>query len=412
MANLFGSTNLAQTIGLLKNWYAGAIVSQFNDEIPFYGKMQKGNEKAAGLQVVRALGARRNQGIGATSDGGALPNIGVQTTIQATIAFKLNYLRFGITGPMMKASQGDKAAFAADMDNEMSRGVTDLKNDVNRQLLWDGSGTLATVAANAVASTVISITGRESTSAALQFLDIGSAIDIYSSAGALKASNVSVTNTSGSINALSATLTLSSAVTVAATDVIVRAGSFGNEIQGVLYSQSATQTSTIYGVDRSAYQNFQGNPISGAGGQLTLDLLQQTLNAARYRGGEDIDLVMCDFNTERMYNKLLVADRRYVVQGAEKVKGDGTFSSKEKSYLEWAGVPVVPDKDCPQRFMMLSSKTWKKYVLSELEWASESGAELIAQPGTDAYEGRLRLFANIFPEKPSANAVLYNYISP
>ena len=34
MANQFAS--ISSAVSILKNWYAGPIVSQFNDEIPFY----------------------------------------------------------------------------------------------------------------------------------------------------------------------------------------------------------------------------------------------------------------------------------------------------------------------------------------------------------------------------------------
>ena len=113
MANQFGS--LTTAIGILKNWYAGAIVTQFNDDIPMYREIEKGKEKYAGLQVIRSVKVRRNQGVGATSDGGLLPKIGQQSTTQAAIAARFNYLRFGITGPLIKAAQGDKAAFANGM---------------------------------------------------------------------------------------------------------------------------------------------------------------------------------------------------------------------------------------------------------------------------------------------------------
>ena len=158
MANSFASSSLAATVGLLKNWYADAIVSQFNDEIPLYKHMESGREKAAGLQVVRAVKVRRNQGIGWTTDGGLLPAIGTQTTAQATIPFKFGYLRFGLTGPMLAASKGDKAAFASVVEYEMDQGLIDFKNDFNRQLFWDSTADLATVSANAVSSNVITVT--------------------------------------------------------------------------------------------------------------------------------------------------------------------------------------------------------------------------------------------------------------
>jgi len=405
MANQFAS--ISSAAALLKNWYQGPLVSQFNDDLPLYREIEKGKEKFNGLQVIRPLKVSRNQSIGAVADGGTLPASGKQGTQQAAISAKFNYLVFGLTGPMIKASQGDKGAFVSAMTYEMDEGLNDLKTDVNRQLFWDGTSDLATVSAAAVASTIITVTGRTSNEDGNKYLDIGSVIDIYSGT-TLVASAVTITAISGTTTA---TLTLSAAVTCSANDIVVRSGSFGNEIQGLLYGLDGG-TSTIYSIDRSTYSAYQGNVISASGGQLSLNAMQQAVNEARRRGGAKIDTILCDFNSERFYNKLLVADRRYVIDGAGKVKGDGSFTDKNMSYLEFAGQPVVPDKDSPQNFFFLDRKNWKKYVLAELEWADETGSYMIAQTSSDAFQVRLRLFANLFCEKYSAQAVLTSYISP
>jgi hypothetical protein len=287
---------------------------------------------------------------------------------------------------------------------EMEQGLNDLKQDVNRQLFWDGSADLAVVSANVIASNVITVTGRTGSENGNKYIFPGMAIDIYTAAGALVASSIGVTAVSGTTTA---TLTLSQVVTSSATDIVVRSGAFNNEIQGLLYTMDGG-TSTIYNIDRSVYQQFQSNSLSANSQQLTLDLIQQAYNAGKQRGGAKYDAMYCDYNTERFYNKLLVADRRYAV----KMTGDGTFSNKENSYLEIAGRPLVADKDCPQNLFMLDSSQWKKYVLSELEWADETGAYYIAQTSVDAVEARLRLFCNLFCEKPSAQSVLGTYISP
>lgn len=403
MANQFSSI-LGNATGILKNWYQGPVVSQFNDEIPFYREVEKGKDKYNGLQVVRPIKVRRNPGIGATSDGGTLPAIGTQTTQQATITAKFNYLRFGLTGPMLKASQGDKGAFISAMEFEMSEGLNDLKFDVSRQLFWDGTGTLATVSANATASNVITCTGRTSAEDGNKYLDVGMVIDIYTSAGVQVASAVAITAISGTTTA---TVTLSAAVTTSATDIIVRSGAYGNEVSGLRHTLDGG-TSSIYGINRSTYQVFQGNVVNAAGGQLSLDLMQQAFNSAKRRGGAKIDVVYCDYDSERAYNKLLIADKRYV----GKVVGDGTFSDKDGSYLEFAGAKVVPDQNCTFDFYFIDSSHWKKYVLAELEWADETGTFLIAQTSSDSFEARLRLFFDFFCEKPSAEARLRNYISP
>lgn len=109
MANLF--QGITSGLAELKNFYQGPLVSQFNDDVPVYRAAEKDKKSWSGYQVVRPLKVRRNPGIGAVSDGGTLPLIGRQGTVQALIAAKFNYLRFGVTGPMIKSSQSDVGSF-------------------------------------------------------------------------------------------------------------------------------------------------------------------------------------------------------------------------------------------------------------------------------------------------------------
>lgn len=403
MANQFASVSNA--LAILKNYYAGPIVSQFNDESPIYRGAEKGKEKWSGQQIIRPIKVRRNQGIGAVSDGGTLPKIGQQTTAQAIIAAKYNYLRFGLTGPLIKSSQGDRGAFVTAMAFEMEEGMNDLVQDVNRQIAWDGTATIATVAANAVASQTITVNGRESAEDGAKFLDVGLLVDTVNSAGVVTNSAVEISAISGLTG--TATVTFTSPVTVSANDTIIRSGSNGNEVQGLLTQQDGG-TTTVFNISRSTFPTFQGNRNNMAGVQMTLNSLQQTENLALRRGGKGLSALYSDFDSQRYYQKLLTVDKRY----SNTMKGDGGFSNKDDSYLEWNGKPWVPDKDAPQRVFLLNEKHIKKYVLAELEWADETGSMMIAQTGADAFEVRLRFFFNIFNEKPSASAVLFNYTSP
>lgn len=407
MSNTF--QNISAGLAELKNFYEGPIVSQLNDEIPVLRAAEKVKKGWSGYQVVRPLKVRRNPGIGATSDGGNLPSIGRQTTQQATIQAKFNYLRFGITGPMIKASQSDVGSFVRSAAYELEEGYNDLKWDLNRQFSWDGTATLAQVNANTAASTSLVIKGRESVEAALKFIDVGMVVDIYTGTTLTQAGVTINAIASGTPSSATATLTMSTAVTCSANDILVRAGASGNEIQGLLYSQDGG-TTTIFNIDRSSYISYQGNRKDCSGAQLTLDFLQQQYNEALRRGGKEgkIDAIYSDFDSLRMYQKLLTADKRYV----NTVEGDGGFARKGQFYLDFNGTAWVPDQSAPQRVFFLNENTWKNYVLCELEFADETGSMYIAQTGTDAYETRIRYFSNLFPEKPAANAVLYNYVSP
>jgi hypothetical protein len=280
-------------------------------------------------------------------------------------------------------------------------------------LSWNGNSRLACLSANATGSNTISIQNRDtqaaiaSAEAPEKFLDIGMSIDIVDTSANIVASSLGITAMSG-LGTSTVTLTLDNNVTAATNNLVVRSGSASQEIQGLLTTLDGGTTS-VYNIDRSVYPSFQGNNIDCAGQALNLNLMQQAYNNARRRGGSKVSVVYCDFDSERYYNRLLVVDKRYI---GENVTGDGTFTRKDQVYLNFSGAPVLADQSCPTRFFFITEGNLKKYVLAELEWADETGSYLIAQTGADAFEARLRLFANLFLEKPSASAALQNYISP
>ena len=96
---------VASGVGILKNFYQGPIKDQLSEDLPIYRAAEKVKKGWSGAQVNRPLRLQRNQGIGAVADGGTLPSVGRQGQVQATILAKYNYLRFGLTGPMIAASQ-------------------------------------------------------------------------------------------------------------------------------------------------------------------------------------------------------------------------------------------------------------------------------------------------------------------
>jgi hypothetical protein len=412
MANAYQS--ISSGLGILKNFYQGPIVDQFNEEVNIYRGAAKGVYPWSGVQVNRPLKVRRNPGIGATSDGGALPAVGRQTTLQAVISAKYNYLRFGITGPMIAASKSNVGSFVRSASFELEEGYNDLKSDANRQMSWDGTGDLARVNTGVVASASVVIKGREDTEPALKFLDVGSVVDIYNGSTLVQSGLTINSISSGNANSATATVVFDQAVTASANDVFVRSGSFGNEIQGIL-TQLDGGTSTVFSIDRSLYVATQGNVVyctsdgtsTGTDLPLALNYLQQAQDEAERRGGK-INAIYSDYTSRRYYQKLLQADKRYV----NTVQGDGGFSSKDKNYLEWNGMPWVADKDCPTRIFMLPDKFIEKYVLEEMAFADETGSMYIAAAENDQLEVRIRFFANLFNAKASASAVVQDYTSP
>jgi len=407
MANQF--QGITSGLASLKNYYQGPIVDQLNEDIPIYRAAEKVKQGWSGQQVIRPVRTRRNPGIGATSDGGTLPTIGRQTTVQAIIPAKFNYLRFGVSGPMIKASQSDVGSFVRAAAYELEMGYKDLSSDVNRQLSWDGTGDLALINTAASGTNSIVIKGRQTSDAALRFVDVGMVLDIVTTAGAYKAQGVTVSAiTSGTASSTTATLTLDSNVTAAVGDVLIRSGSLNSEMSG-LATQLDGATSTVFSVDRSVQIAFQGNYLDASGAQLSLDTMQNVYNEGLRRGGAKYNAVWTDYTLGlRSYQKLLVPDKRY----SNTVQGDGTFGKADKFYMDFSGIPVVPDKDMSRDFYFLPAEVLKMYVLSEMEFADETGSMYIAQTSADQLEVRIRFFAELFNEHPAACARLTNFVSP
>lgn len=410
MANL----NQTVTAGLaeLKNYYAGPLVDLLNEEMPIYRACEKVKEGWSGQQVVRSLRTSRNQGVGATSDGGVLPKIGRQTTVQAIIAAKYNYLRFGITGPMIKASASDVGSFVRSAAYELKMGYEDLKTDLSRQLCWNGRGDLATVYTAAVASNVLVISGRTSAEAALKYIDVQSTFDIIDTSSNVLQSGITVTSiSSGTASSATATLVLDQPITAAANTILIRSGSNGNEVQGIFYALDGL-TTTVYNVDRSTNLAYQGNVTdlsTAVNPQLSIDAMQTPFNEGLRRGSVgSYNAAYCDFTTLRYYQKLLTPDKRY----ANAVEGDGTFGKKGKFYMDFNGIAMCPDKDMPLRIAMLPAEVLKMYELCSMAFADETGSMYIAQSDADALEVRIRHFTNMFNEAPAACAVLSGYVSP
>lgn len=410
MANTFQS--ISSGLAELKNFYQGPIVDLMNEEIPIYRAAEKVKKGWSGYQVVRPLRTVRNQGVGATSDGGTLPKIGAQTSVQATISAKFNYLRFGVTGPMIKASASDVGSFVRAAGFELDMGYKDLKKEINRQLCWDGSGDLALVNTAAVASTTLVIKGRTSGEFALKYINVGSTFDILNTSDTVIASGVTVQSiSSGGPTSSTATLVLDQPVTAGANSILIRANSNGQEIQGLFYALDGA-TTTIYGVNRAtsiAYQGNVSNVASDPVTNLSIDMMQTPYNQGLQVGNVgSYSANYCDFVSLRYYQKLLTPDKRYV----NSVEGDGTFGKKGKFYLDFNGVAMVPDPDMPLRMVFIPAEVLKLYELCAMEFADEWGSMYIPQSDADSFEVRLRHFTNLFNEQPAACAVLQGYTSP
>jgi hypothetical protein len=95
-------------------------------------------------------------------------------------------------------------------------------------------------------------------------------------------------------------------------------------------------------------------------------------------------------------------DRRY--SGGSLMSPDaGTKFAKDRT-LEFGGIPIIRDKYAPYGEMFgLQKDTFTRWILTEGEWADETGDILRFVTDQDTYEGIYRIFDNFSCEKGNCN---------
>ena len=390
----------------LRDIYRDQIAVTFYDEFLLLNLLEKQKAEMEGSQIVFHLLAGRNHQVGPRAEGGRLPNVGRQTVKRAVFDPRHNYGRFGVSGPVIKASMRGGAPTPA-LHNEITRIVLDVRNEVSRQLYGTGSGKF-TDAGTTTASTTVNV-------ASTHLLKPGMPVTI-----ALKSTGVIITNGAQEISDVTGptTFTVPLAVTTSSLHAIYPVGGAATEVAdawneavyGLMAICDERNPSSIdagvdnYGaIDRSVAAGafYRGNRFhnSGTDRDLDEDIMQEAFLACRSRGGGNVDLIIMGDGQFRKYGNILKQDRRFT--GYKKYHG-GYIA------LDFNGVPVVNDPLCPPKHVfMATSSTLKLLEETPFELIDDDGSILARQTGDGAkhqFEGAAYHAGNLGCDNPPANA--------
>jgi hypothetical protein len=378
---------------VLKTVYLPRIRKQIAEKNVLLMRLSRNKGELRGKEGVMALHVGRNEGIGARADNGDLPTAGEQSYDNATYICKYNYGRITVTGPTMKASQTDRAAYIRAVSSEI-RGVTkDLKRDVQRQLWGTGSGELSGVSIAANDTIVIQVHSLKHIRPRMK-IDIEKSTD-----GTEVATSVAVV----SINKGASTFTLAAAITCSADHAVYRHGNRNLEIYGldaaVSHTNPGKQVVNFGNIDRTTEDFWQSVSLTAdTNRELTTDLMQEALDEIDINDGE-ASLGLTNHAIRRKYGDILVSDRRY---NDNIMNLDGGFKA-----LTINGVPIVTDKDAPDnRIYFLDESTLTMFEMSDWSWMDEDGAVLARISGKDAYEAVLYKYHQLGSENCSKSAVI------
>jgi len=212
------------------------------------------------------------------------------------------------------------------------------------------------------------------------------------------------------VNSDGTDVTLDTAITAASGDYVVIAqsatqNSYNKEPEGLLSGiDDGTYVGTYHGLSRTTYPILKSHVVTSVGG-LSLDAIQQPIDAVSIKVGKTVDLFGVEHGGRRAYLALLEADRRYT--GADLSRPDGgTVAAKKPTgrQITYGDIPFVVDRDAPYGMLFgINKGSWVRYVENEGQWANDEGSVLKWVSGYDQYTAFYYLLENYHCHFPNRN---------
>lgn len=382
--------------GLLKNVYSPAIEEQQNLAAIIRKRFSKAKGERMGgdhLEVAVRVGGNR-AGVGARLSDDPLPSPGRQQEKKFIIYDRWMTGVIKVYEKDVENSKGDDQAFINHLDDEVTQMPKDILKHMNIMTYGDGSGTLTLVKNATVNSlTFIGATGTAFGQWGTRYLQVGDQIDIWDAAFVNQrtpAGGVAIT----AVTPATQTVAVSAALTLAATDVVVRANSQNKEYVGLWLATDNSSAVVFQGLSRATFPTLQGNVIDAAGATLSEALLQQIQSAVEVASGEYNDMFVVSHAQWDAYVALGQALKRYV----NTMKLDRGFME-----LDYNGVPFIKDMDAPPASIFaLREEFVQNGVVTPLDWSSMDGSMLKWVSGYAAYTAYMREAGNYVYPRPNA----------
>ena len=419
---------------ILKDYYIGPLQEQLNQEVMVLNLFEKAKITWAGKQGVVPVHVGRNTGVGFKAESDDLPDAGTQTTKRLTFTAAYLYGRFQVTGPAIaSAAKGGTASFVGALELEMDKLKDDVRNTADRTLTsggrvvgflnehkavvgagtWDFRGDFAKIAAawNAKGSNIdvavvdCSNDTLSGDTVTYEFIATSASIDITHGGFSGSAGTIRLT---GALDTTGVADGFGCALVISDNDAAVNA-LLDEEPTGIYGNLGYV---SLFGVDRgsvagdamalqSVIANMDAdNSSNGDDEALTLERMQQMIDAINVTSGQDIDLILMNPIMRAKYTALISGNIFKPVEKA--TTGDGGFLG-----LSYAGVPIKSARHVDNGLMIfMNTKCWKLAVLEDGKFADLDGSVLSRVTDNDSWEGFYKWYYNHYCYRPNANGVL------
>jgi hypothetical protein len=378
---------MAQTLqnfaDALKHFYTPVIREQLNNANVLWKKLSRSQDGMVGDEVYMVLHTGMNEGIGARAELEDLPSAGQQAYKQVHFPLKYNYARIQVSGQVIRQSRDNTGAYASALKSEVQGAIGDLTRDLNRQVYGDGTGKLCGVTA--------AIESKDQAVDDIKFLRVGMKLDLMKADNTVITAGIVIT----AVNTATKVVSFDTAITPTEGSYLVRTGSYGREITGL--AKIIADGNTYLDIDRTVGANSYWRSVvdtAEANRAITELLLQTALDNVDLNGGKT-NLMITTHGIRRAYQTLLTSQKRFV----NTMDLEGGFKA-----LEYNGLPMVPDKDCPTGTILgLDTSRLKFYNTGDdFSWMDKDGAMLNRVPNKDAYEATLIHYVELCSDRPAA----------
>jgi len=388
--------SIANLNAILQNDYLPGFKSQLNEELSyFYKLMEKNTSPSMGANETFLVTFGRSGGIGSRTELGTLPTAAAASRLQINVVPKNLYARISLSDRLIKSS-ATGASFVNALDLEMKEMFRDAKDNLNRQMFGDGTGTLALcTAVEPIGEIIIAVDNT-------RYFAEGMVIDTID----VQANPIAAENTGRTITAIdeaNSTITVTPALTGATAigDAICISGSYGLEITGL--DAIMTPNNIIYAVNRANNTWFNPGAINANGVALDDETMEQAIQRVDLKSGKKPEVILAGYRAYRVLKNYLAQFQRYSEIETRYDAGHITMS--------YNGIPVEQDKyqgDTTMDFLNIAD-TFELLSIGELfDWMDMDGAILKPVANTAAYEAILTNYAEIMCKQPGANTRITN----
>ena len=349
----------------------------------------------------------RNVGSAALAETGTLPLAGYQQYTQAYITMKYNFHTISLTDVVLQASRRSKEFLVNVLESEYNGAKDDMQRQLSRQGYGVGTGVICRLN-DAIGDATLDLDTPMVGKNCTDYFEVGNSIMASDSAtSASSAIYTTITAITGNN-----TFTVTSESGMADNDYIYLAHDNGStsptvsNVNAEVYGLKAliddsTNLDSFENITRSTSIWWKSYISSSATQRsLTEELMHTTYLEGKKKGNPSYGLT--HFDVYSAFGQLLSPDRRYT----GKMQLNGGFSG-----LEFNGIPIVADYDCPyDELYFIDKSTLSVEDLTPISFLKEDGAILDRSSTTPAWNATLRYYSQLASSACNKNAALRDVI--